>query len=173
MNWELEQSDYKSAACVEHEALLEDHLNGELVGPDAAKLAEHLKSCAGCTAALADAESSTQLLSAGEPTADPGPGFARVVMARIRNEMDSREDKSIWRPFVSLAWKLSATAALALVLLVTFDVKQHSVEVRDQNEMAIMTSNDTPELLSDEARLPANRDEMLILMAETNDHAKH
>ena len=173
MNWEAEQSDYKSAACGEYEALLEDHLNGELAGPDAAKLAEHLETCAGCAAALADAESSTQLLSVGEPTADPGPGFARVVMARIRNEMDSREDKSIWRPFVSLAWKLSATAALALVVLVTFDVRQHSIDVRNQNEMAIVADNDAPELLSDEARLPANRDEMLILMAETNDYAKH
>jgi hypothetical protein len=102
---------------------------------------------------------------------DPGAGFARVTMARIRAEMETLEEKSIWRPFVSLAWKLSATAALALVLLVTFDVKRHDNRL-DQDELAIMAANEAPELLSDEGRQPSNRDEMLILMAEEG-HAKH
>ena len=164
-------AEYRTSACNQYEAALEDYVNGEFADSDTAKLKEHLKTCSGCTAALAEAEMSARLLRAAEPTADPGAGFARVTMARIRGEMETLEEKSIWRPFVSLAWKLSATAALALVLLVTFDVKHQNSRL-NQDELAIMAANESPELLSDEGRQPSNRDEMLILMAEEG-HAKH
>jgi anti-sigma factor RsiW len=162
---------YRTSACGEYEAALEDYVNGEFADSETAKLKEHLRACSGCTEALAEAQVAARLLRAGEPTADPGPGFARVTMARIRGEMETLEEKSIWRPFVALAWKLSATAALALVLLVTFDVKQRNNRL-DQDELAIMAANEAPELLSDEGRQPSNRDEMLILMAEEG-HGKH
>lgn len=158
-------------ACGEYEAALEDCVNGELGDAEAAELAAHLTSCAGCTRAVAEAQVSSRLLRAAEPTADPGTGFSRIVMARIRGEMEKREAKSIWRPFVSLAWKLSGVAALALVLLVTFAVRRHD-NSQYQNEFAAVAANDAPELLSDEARLPSNRDETLILMAETH-NGKH
>jgi anti-sigma factor RsiW len=164
-------AEYQTSACREYEAALEDYVNGEFADSETAKLKEHLKACSGCTEALAEAQVAARLLRAGEPTADPGPGFARVTMARIRGEMETLEEKSIWRPFVALAWKLSATAALALVLLVTFDVRQRNNRL-DQDELAIMAANETPELLSDEGRQPSNRDEMLILMAEEG-HGKH
>jgi anti-sigma factor RsiW len=164
-------AEYRTSACREYEAALEDYVNGEFADSETARLKEHLKACSGCTEALADAQVAARLLRAGEPTADPGPGFARVTMARIRGEMETLEEKSIWRPFVALAWKLSATAALALVLLVTFDVKQRNNRL-DQDELAIMAANEAPELLSDEGRQPSNRDEMLILMAEEG-HGKH
>ena len=161
----------RMSACEPYEAALEDYLSGELGDAEAAKLTDHLKNCAGCANALAEGQVSSRLLRAGEPTADPGPGFSRIVMARIRGEMENREAKSIWRPFVSLAWKLSATAALALALLVTFDVRHHD-NSEYQNELAVVAANEAPELLSDEARLPSNRDETLILMAETH-NGKH
>jgi predicted anti-sigma-YlaC factor YlaD len=164
-------AEYRTSACREYEAALEDYVNGEFADSETAKLKEHLKACSGCTEALVEAQVAARLLRAGEPTADPGPGFARVTMARIRGEMETLEEKSIWRPFVALAWKLSATAALALVLLVTFDVKQRNNRL-DQDELAIMAANEAPELLSDEGRQPSNRDEMLILMAEEG-HGKH
>jgi len=164
-------AEYRTSACREYEAALEDYVNGEFANSETAKLKEHLKACSGCTEALAEAQVAARLLRAGEPTADPGPGFARVTMARIRGEMETLEEKSIWRPVVALAWKLSATAALALVLLVTFDVKQRNNRL-DQDELAIMAANEAPELLSDEGRQPSNRDEMLILMAEEG-HGKH
>ena len=164
-------AEYRTSACREYEAALEDYVNGEFADSETAKLKEHLKACSGCTEALAEAQVAARLLRAGEPTADPGPGFARVTMARIRGEMETLEEKSIWRPFVALAWKLSATAALALVLLVTFDVQQRNNRL-DQDELAIMAANEAPELLSDEGRQPSNRDEMLILMAEEG-HGKH
>jgi len=159
------------SACGTYEAALEDYLNGELGDSEAVRLSGHLKNCVACANALAEAQVSSRLLRAGEPTADPGAGFSRIVMARIRGEMENREAKSIWRPFVSLAWKLSATAALALVMLVTFDVR-HRDSSEYQNELAVVAANESPELLSDEARLPSNRDETLILMAETH-NGKH
>ena len=158
-------AEYRTKACSRYEAALEDYLNGEFADGQTATLKEHLQTCSGCAAALAEAQVAARLLRAAEPTADPGAGFARVTMARIRGELETLEEKSIWRPFVSLAWKLSATAALALVLLVTFDVQHHHNRL-DRDELAIMAANETPELLSDEARLPSNRDETLILMAE-------
>jgi len=171
MNPRDPNAECRTTACSQYEAALEDYVNGEFADGETAKLKEHLKTCSGCTEALAEAQVAARLLRAAEPTADPGVGFSRMVMARIRGEMETQEEKSIWRPFVSLAWKLSATAALALVLLVTFDARRNSDRM-NQNELAIMAANETPELLSDEARQPSTRDETLIMMAEEG-HAKH
>lgn len=163
--------DYRTTACAAQEAALEDHVSGELSSGGEKQLAEHLQTCSGCASALAEAQVSARLLRAAEPTADPGSAFARVAMARIRSEMESQEERSIWRPFVSLAWKLSATAALALVMLVGFDARQQSSR-RTQDEFAIVAANEVPGLLTDDSRPPSNRDETLILMAEEG-HAKH
>jgi len=165
------KSEFRTSACGQYEAELEDYLNGEIENAETSTLTEHLRTCSGCANALAEAQVSARLLRAAEPAADPGAGFSRVVMARIRSEMESLEEKSIWRPFVSLAWKLSATAALALVMLVTFDARRHE-NLQNQNEFAIIAANELPELLSDEVRPPSNRDETLILMAEEG-NAKH
>jgi anti-sigma factor RsiW len=171
MNTSENNGEVRMTACPAQEAVLEDYVNGELSSGAEKELTEHLATCSGCTSALAEAQLSARLLRAAEPTADPGSAFARVAMARIRSEMENREERSIWRPFVSLAWKLSATAALALVMLVGFDARQQSVRnTQDQVEMAAIS--DVPGLLSDDAQLPTNRDETLILLAEEN-HAKH
>jgi anti-sigma factor RsiW len=159
------------AACTEFEALLEDHLTGDLSGADARKLAEHLEGCGACGIALEHAAPSMQLLRAAQPAADPGPGFSRVVMARIRAEMSRRgEQKSIWQPFVSLAWRFAATATLALALLVTFDAVRHMRNERQPN-MAFVPITETRDLFPDPAGLPANRDEVLMMVADTN-HGK-
>ncbi len=171
MNTSESNREFRTMACPAQEAALEDYVNGELSSGDEKQLTGHLQTCSGCAKAVAEAQVAARLLRAGEPTADPGSGFARVAMARIRSEMENREERSIWRPFVALAWKLSATAALALVMLVGFDARQQSVRsTQDQVEMAAIS--DVPGLLSDDAQLPTNRDETLILMAEEN-HAKH
>jgi predicted anti-sigma-YlaC factor YlaD len=158
-------AEFGTSACGQYEAALEDHLNGDLAEAETAKLTEHLRTCSGCAGALTEGQASARLLRVGEPTADPGAGFSRIVMARIRSEMERREEKSIWRPFVSLAWKLSATAALAIVMLVTFDARRHENR-QSRDVFAIVAATEAPELLSDEARLPSNRDETLIMMAE-------
>ena len=162
--------NFKSTACPEFESLLEDHLAGELGGPDAAKLSEHLKTCGGCHAALDLAAGSARLFAVTEPTPDPGPGFARLVMARIRAEQDrAAGDKSIWRPFVSVAWRFAAAASLAVIALVTYTSTLHS---RPQDNVAQLRATRPRDLVSDAGNPPDSRDEILMMMAETN-HGKN
>jgi Putative zinc-finger len=160
----------KSSACPEFEALLEDHLSGDLGGPEAARLSEHMKSCLGCRAAFEFAAPSARLLAVAEPTPDPGPGFARLVMSRIRTEQeDAAASKGIWQPFVSLAWRFAATASLAAVVLLAYDASSHR---QAQEEMAVMLANEPHDLVSDASGPPRTRDEILLMMAESN-HGKH
>jgi hypothetical protein len=168
MNAKNSNAEIKYAACTKYEAALEDHFQGALHGPEAAMLAEHLRSCAGCRAALEDATASARLLAIAEPSPDPGAGFSRIVMARIRQEMQTGEGRSIWRPVVSVAWRFAASAAFALVLLVSFDLGRHSQSVSDQS---IMADNRLPEIGVERAPLPTNRDEVILMMADTS-HGK-
>jgi anti-sigma factor RsiW len=161
--------DFRNSACPEFEALLEDHLTGELGGPDAAKLSEHLKSCTGCRAALQFAAPSARFLSASEPTPDPGPGFARQVMARIRMEQARAAEKSIWRPFITVAWRFAAGAALALVALVSYDA---AFNTHPNSDRASLNLPQSPDLINDGGAPPSTRDEILLMMAETN-HGKY
>ncbi|MFZ0521047.1 MAG: zf-HC2 domain-containing protein [Candidatus Acidiferrales bacterium] len=160
--------DYRSVACQEYEAVLEDHVNGDLGGPEAAALSEHLKTCSGCRAALDEAVLSARLLRVAEPAADPGPGFSHLVMARIRAELHPNEAKSVWQSFVSLSWRFAAMAAFALVLLVTFDFSRHN---QFQADPSLMAANTLPELVPDHRSVPASADDVLLMMAETN-HGK-
>jgi len=162
--------DFKSSACPEFEALLEDHLSGDLGGPEAARLSEHLKACVGCRAAFQSAAPSTRLFAVAEPTPDPGPGFARLVMARIRTEQETAAaPKSIWQPFIVLAWRFAATAALAVIVLLAYDASSHR---QAQEEMAVLLADRPHDLISDASGPPRTRDETLLMMAESN-HGKH
>lgn len=166
------QNESSQGACPEFEALLEDQLTGDLSGAEAKKLEEHLKNCAPCSAALEKAAPSVQLLRAVQPSPDPGPGFSRVVMARIREEMSRRgEQRSLWQPFISLAWRFAATATLALALLVTFDAVLH-IRYERQPNLAYAPATETRDLFPDPAGPPANRDEVLMMVADTK-HGKH
>jgi anti-sigma factor RsiW len=164
------EKDFKSSACPEFESLLEDHVAGELGGPDAARLTEHIKSCAGCREALALAAASARLLAVVEPTPDPGPGFARLVMARIRAEQErSSVEKDIWLPFVSMAWRFAAAAAFAGVLLLGYDNSLHPVS---QQTIAQVRGTQPGDLVTEAGAPPESRDDILMMMAETN-HGKH
>jgi anti-sigma factor RsiW len=162
--------NFKSTACRKFEAHLEEHLAGELGGPDAVKLSEHLNTCAGCHAALDLAAASTRLLAVAEPTPDPGPGFARLVIARIRSAQESAAgEKSIWRPFVSVAWRFALAASLAVIVLFTYDT---TLRRRPQQSMAQLRATHSRDLVPDAGSPPDSRDEILMMMAETN-HGKH
>jgi anti-sigma-K factor RskA len=160
-----------NAACEKYEALLEDYLNGELSGADARSAAEHWENCAGCRAALQHAAASVRLLRAAEPSADPGPGFARTVMARIRaaeNEMVAGR-ANFWQPFVSFGWRFAATATLALVVLVTYNAGWGR---RPQPKGVAVRPTDSIDIFAPEpARAPANGDEVLMMVAD-NGHGK-
>jgi anti-sigma factor RsiW len=161
------EAEYNKPACLEFEALLEDHLTGDLSNADAAKLADHLESCAACTSALEHVASSVELLRTLSPAADPGPGFSRVMMARVRQELSKlNEQKYVWQPFISLAWRFAATATLALAVLVTFDTVHHNQI--DQSNMAFARATQPKELFPDPGRVPTNRDEVLMMVADTN-----
>jgi hypothetical protein len=168
MNSENRNTENNYVACPQYEAALEDQLQGTLRGPEAVMLAEHLATCAGCRAALEDAAVSSRLLAIAEAAPDPGAGFSRIVMARIRQELLTSESKSIWRPVVSVAWRVAASAAFALVLLVSFDLGRHSQSVSDQS---VIAENRLPEIGVERAPLPADRDEVLLMMADTS-HGK-
>jgi predicted anti-sigma-YlaC factor YlaD len=168
MNSENRNAEMNYAACTQFEAALEDHLQGTLRGAEAAGLAEHLQTCKGCGAALEDAAVSARLLAIAEPAPDPGAGFSRIVMARIRQQLQSNEGKSIWRPVVSVAWRFAATAAFALVMLVSFDLGRQS---QLQSDQSIVAENRVPEIAPDRPSLPGNRDEVILMMADTS-HGK-
>lgn len=159
------EAEFNRPACSEFEALLEDHVTGDLSNADAGKLAEHLESCVACTSAIENVAPSVDLLRTLSPAADPGPGFSRMMMVRIRQELSKlNEQKSIWQPFISVAWRFAATATLALAVLVTFDAVRHNTAPA---EMASMRATQFRELFPDPGRLPANRDEVLMMVADT------
>ena len=161
------EAEFNKPACQEFEALLEDHLTGDLGNADAARLADHLENCAACTSALEYVAPSVEMLRTLSPAADPGPGFSRVMMARVRQELSKlNEQKSVWQPFVSLAWRFAATATLALAVLVTFDAVRHNQI--DQSNMAFARASQPKELFPDPGRVPMNGDEVLMMVADTN-----
>ena len=159
-----------SSGCPGYEARLEDHIGGQLSNAEMQQVAEHLKSCGACSAAVGDAAASVRLLRFAESVGEPGPGFARIVMARIRSEREaSRETRGLWQPFVSLAWRLAATATLALAVMVTYDVLQHG---RSAQPSASVRAAEVRDLFSTDAdRVPVNRDDVLLMVAEA-DHGK-
>jgi hypothetical protein len=160
------ESEFKTSACPQFEIFLEDQLTGDLGGADAKSLADHLKSCAGCRVALEEARLAARLTAAGEPAGDPGPAFARVVMARIQaGQGREAAAGSYWQPFVSLAWRFAGTAALVLAMLLTYDVRLHN---QSQPVVASARSGDVHELFSDPSRPPASRDDVLWMMTDVN-----
>ena len=164
MNMEM-----KNTACSEYEALLEDSISGELGGMDAARLSHHLQSCAGCREALEFVSLSPRLLRLGERNTDPGPGFARDVIARIRMDKDVRAEKSFWQPLVSLSWRFAATATLALAVLVAYDSTSHN---QPDPTVASLSASQPQDIFSpDPTRMPMSRDEVMMIVAE-NKHGK-
>ncbi len=157
-------------ACPEFEARLEDRVSGEISAADAVSLDEHLQTCNGCRAALEYVSFSSRLLRVAEPVADPGPAFAHMAMAVIRqSERDRGDEKSIWSPFVSLAWKFAATSGVALALLLTFDISRHRGVSLDG---AYVASADDSGLFSDAHYTNNDRDDFLIPPTDGN-HGQH
>jgi predicted anti-sigma-YlaC factor YlaD len=160
-------------ACNQYEGLLADRVSGECGSADATRVAAHLQECSNCRQALEDARAGARFLRLGLPllekSTEPPPEFARTVMARIRMEKDRRtaERTGFWQPFVSLAWRFAATAMVALVILLTYAVRGHNALRRGA---AIGQSPLADVFAPDPTRIPANQDEILIMVAET-DHA--
>lgn len=140
--------DNKHGNCEAFEAMLEDSTEGTLSGQDAKKLEEHLTGCAGCREALEEARLSNRLLQWGEPAAEASPGFARTVMARIR-EAEARSDSGIMPALVTFASRLAITATLALGVMLAYTRMAPPTE---NPEMATLTAEDHAALFSDPAQ---------------------
>jgi len=153
------------SGCQAYEVLLEDYLNAELSAEDAKLAADHLADCAACRAAVKRANASTRLLRAAEPSPDPGPAFARMVMARIRSAENEKAASraNFWQPFVSLGWRFAATATFALAALVTYNAGWLH---RSQPNVALQRP--TVDIFAPEpARAPATGGEVLMMVADT------
>ncbi|MGH9702369.1 MAG: anti-sigma factor family protein [Candidatus Acidiferrales bacterium] len=163
----MNQKQEKPTACKEYESLLEDQLEGQLNPVSQSRVAAHLAACPACREAFEDARTGSELLRLShQPTADPGEFFPGRVMALIRAEEKARAG-SFWRPLETLAWKLSLSAALALVLLTGYEmvslVHLQSAPAARQFEMR--------ELFPDPVQQPTGRDDVLVAIAEKN-HAE-
>ncbi len=164
---------FGNAACERYEALLEDYLSGELSGEDARVASEHWQNCAACRDALQNAAASSRLLRAAEPSRDPGPGFAHMVMARIRSAEEHDNAGSyanFWQPFVSLGWRFVVSATFAVGLLVSYNA---GLGHRLQPAGTQVRPIDSTDLFAPEpAGAPASRSEVLMMVAD-NSHAKY
>ena len=157
-------------ACLQYEALLEDYLEGVLDQAGAETAKRHLRECAGCNDAFERASGSVRLLRIAEPTAAPDPAFARNVMARISLAEQERtaEHAGFWQPIAALGWRFAATATLAVGLLVSCDIGwSHYARLNVPSARSIEGNLFAPE----PARVPANGDEVLMMVAETS-HGK-
>lgn len=165
-------TEMDSLACPDYEVRLEDYLSGQLSSADAREVSDHLRSCRACSSALEAAVAGSRLLRFADPIGDPSPGFARTLMARIRMEREvAVGSKGFWQPFVSLAWRLAATAALALIAMLTYDAARH-LQAPEPTVASARTA-EMHDLFTTEAdRVPANGDDVLLMVAETN-HGKH
>lgn len=86
-------------------------------------------------------------------------------MARIRSEEVARQPRGFWQPFVSLGWRFAATAALALVGMVTYDVTSHQAASEPAAPVAQAQLRDM--FTTDANSVPANRDEFLLVSADS------
>ena len=157
-------------ACPQYEALFEDYLNASLSSTDAARAEQHLENCEACRLALQNARSGMALFRAAAPERlIPDAGFSRIVMARIRaaeSELTA-ERTGFWQSLVTLGWRFAATAALALAVLVAYDAG-HARHMQPTS-MAVRPIQATDFLLAaGPPQPPANRDEVLMMVAETN-----
>ncbi len=157
-------------SCRECEAQWEDLLNGAAEPAAAERLAAHLESCAGCREAFEAARLAGTLLRAGlEPTPEPGGAFATRVVAAIRAEEGKRRAAGeFWRPLEALASRLALTAATALLMLAVYLFEFAPPRYR---EPVASDQTQVSEVFSEPAPSPADKDEVLLTLAE-NGHGR-
>ena len=144
---------------------LEDYLEGQLASAALDQLVAHLALCRACRATVEEAQASAQLLRAAlqpeEPLATPGAlaGFWSRVEGGIRAAEERRQQ--FWRPFESLAWRLSWSTAAVLILLAGYFVMFDSFRKGSQAP----TATEVRELFPEPVQEPADRDEVLLALA--------
>ena len=165
-----------ATACRQYEQRLAEYLAGELDPLYTRSVEKHIAECADCRSAFENARDAVRLFSIAGPflerAPEPRPEFARLTMARIRVENDrlSAEGSSLWQPLVSFAWRFAATAMLALMILLTYAVRGHG---RSRAVVGPIGQQQLSDVFApDPTRAPADQDEFLLMVAETN-HVEH
>jgi len=153
--------------CSAYEVLLEDYLSGELAEPDRERVAAHISSCPACTEALNLATIGRRLLhNTSEPSVEPGPFFARKVMAAIQSaEKEAAERASFWKPLEVLALRAAWSASAALVLLLTYGAISG---IPSRPPVAEMRPADPAGLFPDPVNQALNPEDVLTYAGDTN-----
>lgn len=153
--------------CQKLEPFLDDYLRGELPRATAEPLAAHLAACGDCREALEDLRISARLLGgAFEQGTDPGPGFARLVMARINTaENWLQGQRAFWRPFEAVAWRLAFSAALALAFLFAYGLRGGAPSPATSSPVLVPQADAFVQSTSF-SPAPSNSDEVLMAIAE-------
>jgi hypothetical protein len=114
-------------SCEEFEARLADAAEISAEGGEFAALngdlSAHVSGCEHCRDAWEAVTLSGSLLRSGlEPTAEPGPFFAKRVMATIRAEERSlaAQGSIFWRPVQRLAARMALVAGVAVMALTIY-----------------------------------------------------
>ena len=159
---------HKAQKCSKVEPFLDDYSRGELPRATAERLAAHLEMCGGCREALDDLRISAKLVGATfEETVDPGPGFARLVMARINTaEHWLQEQRSFWRPIEALSLRLVFSAVLVLALLFAYDLGRSPVVTPTAPSAVLVPQADAFAQAASFSPSPSNSDEVLMAIAE-------
>jgi len=149
--------------CKKLEPFLEDYLQGGLPRTTANRLTLHLETCGNCKEVLDDLRISSRLMAgAFEKAADPGSGFARFVMARINTaEHWLQRQTSFWRPFETIAWRLTFSAALLLAFLFAYGIR-----VNSQPSVTSMSVQQPDIFTVPVSTVPSNSDEVLMAITE-------
>ena len=164
-------TEFANTSCTSYEALLEDYLEGALNAAEANTAEQHWQNCVACRGALEQAASSVRLLRHAGLSDGPGPVFVRTVMVRIRAAEHDRftERSGFWQPLVRLGWRFAATATIVLGVLVTYDAGWGRRTQPNVTTARLIGVSDI--FVPDPANPPANRDEVLMMVAESS-HAK-
>ena len=163
-------SEQNMNGCEKFEAHLEDYLSGDLPRQDAGRLASHLNACGDCRQALEEARLASRLVSLFDRAEEPGPGFTRLVMARVNAaETWLQQQRNFWRPLEALAWRLAFSAALVLVFLFAYEIKAANPEAAPPASAVLVQQADT--FVTPAYASPSNSDEVLLAIAE-RDHER-
>jgi hypothetical protein len=148
--------------CRKFEARLEDYLQGNRD----AEIAEHLRECANCSAALENSRLAGDLIrQVWEPAAEPRPIFLTGVLAKIREEkIRSESPAAFWSPLEFLASRLSLSAAVVLLILSAYLVgfAPHRFQAPPLPSRTELNASDFPQPPGD----PDSNEEVLLSLAE-------
>ncbi len=154
----------RDLACESYEARLEDYLH-DPQGPGVSQLAAHLERCAACRDALEVARLAGPLLREGlEPAGDMSGALMTRVLANIRAEEQRLAARDLSRPLEALATRLALTAAAALLVLGVFLYEYGSAPWLGSRN----TQTELSELAPEPAAQPADKDQVLLTLAENN-----